>query len=153
MVLPVVASAARRRVGMAAAQQQKRSMGSGPAPEWTGIDKVVRDVFPGDHQRKTIVIVVVIVCLFLFVVVLGDHAPRSHPVLADNCNEFPLFDLFPQTILTNNCFSFFLYSLSIANNNNDGTKIMNSCFGDYGRICWSLHSVQDWRSHRRKEKG
>ena len=24
----------------------------GPPPEWEGIDKVVRGVFPGDHQRK-----------------------------------------------------------------------------------------------------
>ena len=55
MVLPLVASAARRRAGLIAKQQvQKRSMGSGPAPEWEGIDKVVRGVFPGDHQRKSV---------------------------------------------------------------------------------------------------
>eukprot|EP00529_Nitzschia_sp_RCC80_P034679 CAMPEP_0113486466 /NCGR_PEP_ID=MMETSP0014_2-20120614/25011_1 /TAXON_ID=2857 /ORGANISM="Nitzschia sp." /LENGTH=123 /DNA_ID=CAMNT_0000380139 /DNA_START=192 /DNA_END=563 /DNA_ORIENTATION=+ /assembly_acc=CAM_ASM_000159 len=32
---------------------QRRAMGGGghaPAPEWEGIDKVVRGVFPGDHQ-------------------------------------------------------------------------------------------------------
>lgn len=52
MVLSVASSVARRRAGMFAKQQvQKRSMaGGGPAPEWEGIDKVVRGVFPGDHQ-------------------------------------------------------------------------------------------------------
>mmetsp|Transcript_14952 Transcript_14952/g.18234 ORF Transcript_14952/g.18234 Transcript_14952/m.18234 type:complete len:116 (-) Transcript_14952:299-646(-) len=29
---------------------QKRSMAGGAAPQWTGIDKVVRDVFPEDYQ-------------------------------------------------------------------------------------------------------
>ena len=52
MVLPLAAAAARRRVGGAIrSQAQKRAMGGGPAPEWEGIDKVVRGVFPGDHQR------------------------------------------------------------------------------------------------------
>lgn len=55
MVFTVAAATARRRVaGMAtrqATQGQKRNMG-GPPPEWEGIDKVVRGVFPGDHQRK-----------------------------------------------------------------------------------------------------
>lgn len=34
---------------------QRRSMagGGGPAPEWEGVDKVVRGVFPGDHQRTS----------------------------------------------------------------------------------------------------
>eukprot|EP00980_Cylindrotheca_fusiformis_P019006 scaffold6374_cov121-Cylindrotheca_fusiformis.AAC.7 len=51
MVLPIVAVAARRRVGMIAKQQtQRRGMAAAPAPEWEGIDKVVRDVFPKDHQ-------------------------------------------------------------------------------------------------------
>jgi len=53
MVFTVAAAKARRRVaGMAtrqATQGQKRNMG-GPPPEWEGIDKVVRGVFPGDHQ-------------------------------------------------------------------------------------------------------
>ena len=34
---------------------QRRAMGGGghaPAPEWEGIDKVVRGVFPGDHQSE-----------------------------------------------------------------------------------------------------
>jgi hypothetical protein len=36
---------------------QKRAMGGGgPAPEWEGIDKVVRGVFPGDHHRTFIII-------------------------------------------------------------------------------------------------
>jgi hypothetical protein len=29
-------------------------MGSGPKPEWTGIDKTVRDIFPEDWQRTWI---------------------------------------------------------------------------------------------------
>jgi hypothetical protein len=32
--------------------QQKRRMGAAAAPEWTGIDKVVRGYFPGDDQRE-----------------------------------------------------------------------------------------------------
>jgi hypothetical protein len=52
MVLPVVASAARRHVGLMAKQQaQRRTMGSAPAVEWEGIDKVVRGYFPEDYQR------------------------------------------------------------------------------------------------------
>jgi hypothetical protein len=53
MVFPVAAAAARRRVGMIAKQQvQRRNMaGHSAAPEWEGIDKIVRGVFPGDHQR------------------------------------------------------------------------------------------------------
>lgn len=32
---------------------QKRQMGSGAAaPEWTGIDKIVRDKFPEDYQGE-----------------------------------------------------------------------------------------------------
>ena len=49
-------AAARTRAGPALRQQQqKRHMGlggsSGPPPEWKGIDKTVRDVFPEDYQR------------------------------------------------------------------------------------------------------
>jgi hypothetical protein len=52
MVLLVAAAAARRRIGMMAAQQQRRTMAAhAPAPEWTGIDKVVRGYFPQDYQR------------------------------------------------------------------------------------------------------
>ena len=54
MVFPVAAAAARRRVGMIARQQvQRRTMagGHGAAPEWQGIDKIVRGVFPADYQR------------------------------------------------------------------------------------------------------
>ena len=52
MVLPLAAAAARRRVGgIIARNTQRRTMGSAPAKEWEGIDKVVRDVFPEDHQR------------------------------------------------------------------------------------------------------
>jgi hypothetical protein len=53
MVLPIAANAARRRVGMIAKQnmQQRRGMAHAPAPEWTGIDKVVRGYFPQDYQR------------------------------------------------------------------------------------------------------
>ena len=28
----------------------------GPPPEWEGIDKTVRGVFPGDHQRKSVAV-------------------------------------------------------------------------------------------------
>ena len=54
MIPAVVASAARRRFAGVARQNivQKRSMGGGPAPEWEGIDKVVRGYFPQDHQRE-----------------------------------------------------------------------------------------------------
>ncbi|CAJ1949755.1 unnamed protein product [Cylindrotheca closterium] len=51
MVLPLAAAAARRRVGgVISSQVQRRTMAGGPAKEWEGIDKVVRGVFPGDHQ-------------------------------------------------------------------------------------------------------
>eukprot|EP00532_Pseudo-nitzschia_australis_P009577 CAMPEP_0168241582 /NCGR_PEP_ID=MMETSP0140_2-20121125/22875_1 /TAXON_ID=44445 /ORGANISM="Pseudo-nitzschia australis, Strain 10249 10 AB" /LENGTH=122 /DNA_ID=CAMNT_0008176449 /DNA_START=46 /DNA_END=414 /DNA_ORIENTATION=+ len=54
MVFSVAAATARRRIAVMATRQatqgQKRSMGGGPAVEWEGIDKVVRGVFPGDHQ-------------------------------------------------------------------------------------------------------
>ena len=33
---------------------QKRQMASGAAPQWTGIDKVIRDKFPEDYQGKQI---------------------------------------------------------------------------------------------------
>lgn len=49
--------AARRQATVAASQQTKRRMGSSaPAPEWTGIDKVVRGYFPKDEQREFIVV-------------------------------------------------------------------------------------------------
>ncbi|KAL7488791.1 hypothetical protein ACHAW6_014400 [Cyclotella cf. meneghiniana] len=45
--------AARRQAAAASTQQAKRRMGSGAAaPEWTGIDKVVRGYFPQDDQRE-----------------------------------------------------------------------------------------------------
>lgn len=46
--------ATRRRATAAAAfQQAKRRMGgAAAAPEWTGIDKVVRGYFPQDDQRE-----------------------------------------------------------------------------------------------------
>jgi len=46
---PAVRPAAR-----AAVTAQRRQMGGShaPAPEWTGIDKVVRGYFPEDYQRK-----------------------------------------------------------------------------------------------------
>ena len=44
---------ARRQAASIASQQAKRRMGSAaPAPEWTGIDKVVRGYFPQDDQRE-----------------------------------------------------------------------------------------------------
>uniref|UniRef100_A0A7R9W4Z7 Uncharacterized protein n=1 Tax=Pseudictyota dubia TaxID=2749911 RepID=A0A7R9W4Z7_9STRA len=47
----VAATVARRAARTAAVQSQRRNMGGhAPAPEWTGIDKVVRDVFPQDYQ-------------------------------------------------------------------------------------------------------
>ena len=60
MVFSVAAATARRRIAVMATRQattqgQKRSMGS-PPPEWEGIDKVVRGVFPGDHQRTSFVV-------------------------------------------------------------------------------------------------
>ena len=63
MVFSVAAATARRRFAVMAhktTQQttQKRSMGGGgPAPEWEGIDKVVRGVFPGDHHRTFSIII------------------------------------------------------------------------------------------------
>jgi len=53
MVFPIAARAATRRMGMIAKQStQRRAMGGGghAAPEWEGIDKIVRGYFPGDHQ-------------------------------------------------------------------------------------------------------
>jgi hypothetical protein len=58
MVFSASAAAARRSIAVMAAhktppvqQWQRRAMAAGPAPEWQGIDKVVRGVFPHDHQR------------------------------------------------------------------------------------------------------
>ena len=49
--------ATRRQVTVAGSQQLKRRMGSSaPAPEWTGIDKVVRDKFPKDEQLAAAII-------------------------------------------------------------------------------------------------
>ena len=61
MVYSVAAASARRRIAVMATRQatsqgQKRSMGGGPPPEWEGIDKVVRGVFPQDYQRKFLVL-------------------------------------------------------------------------------------------------
>ena len=36
---------------------QKRQMGSGAAPQWTGIDKVIRDKFPEDYQGECEIII------------------------------------------------------------------------------------------------
>ena len=44
--------ATRRRATATAQQQAKRRMGGAAAPEWTGIDKVVRGYFPQDDQRE-----------------------------------------------------------------------------------------------------
>eukprot|EP00569_Conticribra_weissflogii_P003228 CAMPEP_0171345360 /NCGR_PEP_ID=MMETSP0878-20121228/21352_1 /TAXON_ID=67004 /ORGANISM="Thalassiosira weissflogii, Strain CCMP1336" /LENGTH=127 /DNA_ID=CAMNT_0011848745 /DNA_START=41 /DNA_END=424 /DNA_ORIENTATION=- len=50
--------AARRQAATTATQQAKRRMGgsSAPAPEWTGIDKIVRDKFPQDDQLAAAII-------------------------------------------------------------------------------------------------
>ncbi|KAL3788601.1 hypothetical protein HJC23_005260 [Cyclotella cryptica] len=49
--------AARRQAAAASTQQAKRRMGSSaPAPEWTGIDKVVRGYFPQDDQLATAIL-------------------------------------------------------------------------------------------------
>lgn len=54
-MLHAASAVARRRVAsMATQQMQRRSMGSGPKPEWTGIDKTVRNIFPEDWQRELI---------------------------------------------------------------------------------------------------
>ena len=45
-------STVQRASRIANASAQKRQMGTHAAPEWTGIDKVVRGVFPEDYQRK-----------------------------------------------------------------------------------------------------
>lgn len=44
---------AARRIAprLVVAQTQRRTMGSGPKPEWTGIDAKVRAIFPEDWQR------------------------------------------------------------------------------------------------------
>jgi hypothetical protein len=62
MVFSVAAATARRQIAVMARKHmtqqsiptQRRSMAGGhaPAPEWTGIDKVVRGVFPADYQRE-----------------------------------------------------------------------------------------------------
>ena len=53
MVFSIAAATARRRIAlMARHSTQRRTMGGGPPPEWTGIDKVVRGTFPADYQRK-----------------------------------------------------------------------------------------------------
>ena len=43
---------ATRRAAATTANTQKRRMGGAAAPEWTGIDKVVRGYFPQDDQRE-----------------------------------------------------------------------------------------------------
>lgn len=58
MIFQLAAVAARRRAAVFAAKQQRRKFGHAPAPEWEGIDKVVRGYFPGDHQRKLGVVAV-----------------------------------------------------------------------------------------------
>jgi len=56
----IAATAARRVARTAAVQAQRRNMGGhAPAPEWTGIDKVVRDVFPQDYQRTLLTMIIV----------------------------------------------------------------------------------------------
>lgn len=56
MVFPIARVAARRTAAIAARQQQRRQMGGhAPAPEWTGIDKTVRDVVPEDWQLASAV--------------------------------------------------------------------------------------------------
>mmetsp|Transcript_58712 Transcript_58712/g.70035 ORF Transcript_58712/g.70035 Transcript_58712/m.70035 type:complete len:136 (-) Transcript_58712:93-500(-) len=51
MVLQTLTSTATRGVKhVAKTASSRRHMGSGPKPEWTGIDKKVRDIFPEDHQ-------------------------------------------------------------------------------------------------------
>mmetsp|Transcript_51118 Transcript_51118/g.52073 ORF Transcript_51118/g.52073 Transcript_51118/m.52073 type:complete len:121 (-) Transcript_51118:1108-1470(-) len=51
MVFSVAAVTTRRRIAVMVKQStQRRTMGGGAAPEWEGIDKVVRGYFPGDHQ-------------------------------------------------------------------------------------------------------
>mmetsp|Transcript_23308 Transcript_23308/g.54130 ORF Transcript_23308/g.54130 Transcript_23308/m.54130 type:complete len:134 (-) Transcript_23308:985-1386(-) len=52
-----VGTAARRHLQpTAVAGVQRRAMGSGPKPEWTGIDKVVRTYFPEDWQLAAAII-------------------------------------------------------------------------------------------------
>jgi hypothetical protein len=49
----MAAMAARRRAAQFVMKPQQRKMGThAPAPEWDGIDKVVRGYFPKDYQRK-----------------------------------------------------------------------------------------------------
>ncbi|OEU22859.1 hypothetical protein FRACYDRAFT_259230 [Fragilariopsis cylindrus CCMP1102] len=51
MVFSVAAATARRRFAMMAKQTtQRRTMAGGAAPEWEGVDKVVRGYFPKDSQ-------------------------------------------------------------------------------------------------------
>ena len=46
--------ATRRTAVATTSQQAKRRMGSSaPAQEWTGVDKVVRGIFPKDEQRES----------------------------------------------------------------------------------------------------
>lgn len=48
MFRPVVTGLARQRATVNAVQ--RRNFGAAPKQDWEGIDKVVRDVFPEDHQ-------------------------------------------------------------------------------------------------------
>jgi len=57
MVFSGATATARRRIAVMVKQStQRRTMGGGTAPEWEGIDKVVRGYFPGDHQLAMAII-------------------------------------------------------------------------------------------------
>lgn len=45
-------STLRPALRVATPKVQRRQMGGGAAPEWTGIDKIVRDKFPEDYQGQ-----------------------------------------------------------------------------------------------------
>jgi len=54
---------------------QKRQMGSGAAPEWTGLDKVIRDRFPHDYQVAGLIISGYTVLITLFMLKPSKPAP------------------------------------------------------------------------------
>lgn len=52
---------ATRRAAQTQHATKRRMGGAAAAPEWTGIDKVVRGYFPQDDQRKLFIFICVVV--------------------------------------------------------------------------------------------
>ena len=80
---------ATRRAAQTQQATKRRMGGAAAAPEWTGIDKVVRGYFPQDDQRK----------LFVCVWLGGLISPLCNP---DVCY-----------IIKNGCYSVLIYTYSM----------------------------------------